>query len=336
MGHITTAEFDKVPYVENVPTDGRAIVLQSFYDESEDDWHLYLEVQPGTLGRIAGGEPVIGGYYASVPADATQDIHFPLGSFVAQHLSYPNIVAALGTLQSDVFQFCCVLEKYEMIVGRRGEEVSVVAAMLQSELEHLLTLIRSFYDLLQVFSKRATALIRPTTDRSTRLVDDLPGSFAKLVLDGERPRAATELVERHRLPLPIAEFYAREAPWFAKLRRLRDAIVHHGKSVPTIFELDQGAAVSIDEDPWATLDVWGTPLVIEGRFGSVRGLFAVLIDRTLRVANDYARAFAGCIAVPSAISPGLEIYLRHPLGARIVTLPAVLDSPWEGLATADD
>ena len=73
MDHIRTEELRKLPYVQDVPADTRITLLRPFYDQENQDWILYVPVSDGELGRLAGGEPVVGSYFARQPADQNSE-----------------------------------------------------------------------------------------------------------------------------------------------------------------------------------------------------------------------------------------------------------------------
>jgi len=55
--NLPATELEKLPYVDSPPTDGRIVMLNSYYDHEADDWVLWTLVHDNQLGRIAGGHP---------------------------------------------------------------------------------------------------------------------------------------------------------------------------------------------------------------------------------------------------------------------------------------
>ena len=107
-------KLDEIPYVTNVPRDGRALLFQPWYDVDSGQWHMYFEVQQGEFirGQVQGMSS--GTYYASGPASAS-DLEFPLGTLIAQHLSFPSIASAFYSLVDDIHLLSASLEKLELI-----------------------------------------------------------------------------------------------------------------------------------------------------------------------------------------------------------------------------
>jgi hypothetical protein len=329
MNTLLFEELDKLPYVKNKPTDGRSIFLRAFYDHDHDDWILYMEVEPGRLDRIVGGETVVGAYLAARPAVPGKDLDFPLGTFLTQHLSLPDVATSLDALESDFHNCSAVLEKYLLISLQPREKRDGASQLLAVELEYLITVIRSIYDLLQRLSKRATSLLKSVHEPHERIVDELPESFAKVALHGSHPRSEEDLVKRFRLPIPLAKFYIAETEHFQRLRDLRVSIEHHGQSVGPIFDLDEGMAIAVDVEPWRSLPIWCPELIRNQRLGSLRAVFAFLISQALEMTTRYAVAFASSVTLPLAIGPGYRLYLRDYFSHHLVSLTATIRSPWE-------
>jgi len=319
----------KLPYVKHVPKDGRAISNYSFYDNENKDWILHLPIKQGKLARIAGGKVVVGGYLASEPEHPEQDLIFPLGTFIIQHLSFRKLINILHGLESDFHNFSSILEKYLLISLRPKEQRDGAGQLLAAELEYLIVCIRSMYDLLQKISKSAAALIRDIHEPHDRIVMDLPDSFAKIVMHGSHRRSKDELVEHYQLPPPLAEFYFKESEHFLWLRELRVAIEHHGKSPGMIFDIEDGMAIKADEKPWPFLPIWKPKLLGAKELGSLRAVFLYLVSQALELTTRYTRTYLSCIAVPPAIGHGYNFYVRDYFSHHLVSLTASLKHPWE-------
>lgn len=322
-------EAKKLPYVTHLPNDGRAISNHSFYDHENKDWILYLPIKNGKLARIAGGEVVTGGYLASKSANPSKDLEFPLGTFIIQHLSFRGIINLLYGVESDFHNCSSILEKYLLISLQSKEQRDGAIQLFVAELEYLVIIIRSIYDLLQKISKLAAALVRNLDEPHNRIVEELPDSFAKVVMHGSHRRSKGELIERYRLPPPLAEFYIAESEYFQWLRDLRVAIEHHGKSPGLIFNIEDGIAIKYEEAPWSFLPIWRPELLRPNGLGSLRAVFLYLVSEALGLTTRYVKAYASCIAVPPAIGPGYKFYIRDYFSHHLVSLRSSLESPWE-------
>lgn len=322
-------EAKKLPYVKHLPNDGRAISNHSFYDYENKDWILHIPIGHGKLARIAGGEVVVGSYLASQPANPSKDLEFPLGTFLIQHLSFRDIINLLYGLESDFHNCSSILEKYLLISLQSKEQRDGAIQLLVAELEYLVIIVRSIYDLLQKISKLAAALIRNLHEPHNRIVKELPDSFAKVVMHGSRRRSKDEIIQQYQLPPPLAGFYVAESEHFQWLRDLRVAIEHHGKSPGLIFNIGDGIAIKSDEEPWPFLPIWRPELLKPNGLGSLRAVFLYLVLKALELTKQYVKAYASCIAVPPAIGPGYRFYIRDYFSHHLVSLRLTLESPWE-------
>src|SRR5438094_453823 len=139
---LAVAELLKLPYLRTIPRDGRIVPLITFYEPAAADWHLYLVVRSGELGRMAGSEPISGSYVASGVADAAIDFEFALGTLVVQYLSFVEVLGQLDKLQNDVHRCAAILEKYHLLWTTRVGGKRSASLLIQSELEYLLFLLR--------------------------------------------------------------------------------------------------------------------------------------------------------------------------------------------------
>ncbi len=330
---ISRDELKKLPYLQRLPDGGRIVSLQSYYEHETQDWHLWLPVRPGELGRIAGGEVVTGSYYATAPADASLDFEFALGTLLTMHLSFEPTVRQLSKLESDVHRCAAVLEKYHLFSEMRGKKDNHPNLLVVSELEYLLMLLRSLYDILQgVVGSVATKLIH-LDGTQRRVTQQLPSSFADVALAGTGFREVEEIESRWGVPIALGTWYHHEAPFFRELRELRDGISHHGRTLPTVFTVDWGFAIDPSQPPWNRFDEWATNGLWEGRLGSLRSIFAGFIVHSLQACTRFANVLKSIVQLPPPLHDGLCFFVRSPFGRQLVNLDHMRMQPWEGLDT---
>jgi hypothetical protein len=329
MNRFPVEEVRKLPYVDQMPTDDRPILLRPFYDHERKEWISYVPVGDGKLVRLAGGEVIVGSYFARAPADVLADLEFPAGTLIAQCASFTGVIGALASLENDFFDLACILRRYELIATQSRADSTSASLLLSSELAYLIITVRSLYDILQKLSKNLARCVVAPDGSGKRVIHDLPESFAAMVLKGDQPLAAQVLEENHRLPAPIANFYAGEALRFKHLRDLRDGLEHHGESLPTIFCIESGPAVRYDESPWKEFAPWEPRHIRLDRFASLRGLFAKVVGDAIELPTRFLRAFTSVIAVQPPLSRATQLYIRHPFGSYLVSLPQVQEGPWE-------
>ncbi len=322
-------ELLKLPYLRNVPRDGRIVPLITWYEPTAADWHLYMPVKPGELGRMAGGEPISGSYISSGAADTTGDFEFALGTLVVQHLSFIEVLSELSKLENDVHRCAAILEKYHLLWTTRMGGTRSASLLIQSELEYLMFLLRSLYDLLQGMIRALSAKL-VYLDGTTRLVlKALPASFREVAMSKDGPRSVDEIEDRWNMPRPLAAWYSEEAAFFRLLRTLRDGIAHRGGNPPTVFETEWGFAVAPMSAPWT-----GVSALLPGErrkndLASLRGLFVEFIARGIGTTARFAGALRGLVSLPDPILHDVKLFVRSPFGHRLVSLEEMRLQPWE-------
>ncbi|MBA3641482.1 MAG: hypothetical protein M3505_08780 [Verrucomicrobiota bacterium] len=333
-GHegIRRSELEKLPYFKSQLEDGRLFFILTYYERADESWHLYLPTGKGSLQRMLAGEVISGQYLATKPADVATDIESPLGTLIYQHLSYPRMERELPPILNDIHQCAAVLEKYHVLWRHRAKAVGLETSILvQSELEYLLLLLRSYYDALQALVTAIADQLSVTASGEKALNKPLPPSFAKVALFENRRYPWAEIQERYKLPENLAKWYEQEAEVFELLRALRDRIVHRGGRLPTIFECEGGFAVDPSDPPWDQLHLWPADQ-LDGKLGSLRIIFAGLIRHALGASSRLSLAIRSCVVLPpTALKDHVRLFIRSPFGARLVQLDAMMAQPWEGL-----
>jgi len=328
MNNITDDELKKIPYLGNMPNDGRLVLIRFFYDHKQNEWFAFHKKPNDEILIIKPSDLVIGSYISERPA-SINDFEFPLGTFICKYLSFPDLINPLVSLENDFRNFSSILEKY-IIMSTTDSESHKTAQLIETELEYLIILSRSVYDLLQKISKHATSIVKSFDESHSRLIEDLPESFARITFSGNISRTSEQLISRYNLPSALAEFYVNEATLFQKIRDLRIAIEHHGKSPEDIiYKLEEGFAVEISQEPWGDLNIWGNESIKNNNLGSLRLIFLYVIHEILEMTNRYVQAYASCVQVQSCFSGDYKLYLRNHYSHHLVNLGKDLMQPWE-------
>lgn len=326
---ITESEAQQLPYVKIVPSDGRIVPLVTFYDTGTKEWFFHAP-HDGSIIRIQDGEVISGSYLANATANPRTDFVFPLGTFVVQHLSFEDILDILAKIENDVHRCAAVLEKYEVLWRKRRELGESASLLIESELEYLIFLLRSLYDLLQGLIRRLGSRFVRLDDRSVRAMSSLSPRFSDIVVKNDEIVELSDLVSRYRMPEQLARWYHMEAPFFRELRDLRNGIAHRGRRLPSIYKTEWGFAVSPSEAPWSKFKVWSPEQLYQGRLGSVRGLFVSFIAHSLDALTRFVVTIRPLLELPAALGDDRQqVFLRSPFGHQLVGLDSVLNQPWE-------
>ncbi len=325
---IPREQMAKVSYVRHVPRDGRVVPLLACFSPESREWRLFVEGRPGEIDCL-DAVPISSSYLATEPVDPAHDLELPLGTLVTRYLSFLDVLEPLGKLE-DVLQRCAsILEKYHLIWQQRSTAGGSASLLIESELEYLLLTLRSFYDVLQHLARQ---VIRRFVylDHTRGRVKGLPRSFADVVMRGDEAVTEADLQTRYAMPEALSRWYAAEAQFFNELRRLRDGIVHHGRRLPTIFEVEWGFAIDPSQLPWSRFDLWPVEQRWELRLGALRAVFASFIIHSMRASTRLTNILARLVELPPPVTE-LNFFVRSPFGDRLVNLNSIREQPWEGL-----
>lgn len=315
-----------VPYLDTSALDDRTVKLMPFWDG--DNWHWWIDLATHLLPiKIVDTSEV--DYVAKTPAKST-DVLIPFVHIMWQQASWKEICPQIIAISEDFHNMGTSIAKLRHIhefrakIGSKGSHRFAL-----TELEYLVTLCRTTFDLLQemiaTIWKIKIRLIDETAEQF-RLSHSLPKTFSKMVLDEkETPRTAAQIKSRFGLPDALAEQYEQAAPFFSKLRQIRDRIIHGGSGFGLIFDTERGFCVDPKSKPFDEFGHWLPEHYYNENIVSVLPWIANTINGTIGTCNNLVRALASCIKLPPPLAPGYAIFIRGYHNDALVGLLSVLD-----------
>ena len=199
--------------------------------------------------------------------------------------------------------------------------------MVAGDLEYLFVLCRSMYDLLQATMvglwKRARLHGLPNPHQ-------LPRSFRKVVLnEDDSLRTSEQITKMFRLPDVFAEAYLEHAEFFGWLRSYRDQVAHQGRDFRLIFETEHGFAISTQEEPFKSMDIWCEENTTDNGLGSVRSVACHICWKTLVAMDTLMYRYSELIQCPPPVAPNCCVFVRGPTVKELVFVEqGVRDDPW--------
>lgn len=319
-----------LPYVaDGVQLRGRVIFLLPYFSHESTEWFGFWQRPDKSLQRVALVDVGSGPFLASAPLKAEQDFYLPLEDLVLQRMSFPGIIRPLSGLADVIESFASLLELYEQVSHNCQEERTGARQTAQLLVNQLMVVARSAFDVLQGVCRGVCAIVKRTDDKTKPLMKKLGDSFAKVALHKGEPRTIEELMEKFDMPRPLADFYNSYGPFLARVRDIRDEVVHRGHNAGFVFNLDEGLAVATKMRPWNQLQIWDKRSLGHNDLGSLRMLFAYIISEVIAATSRFGETFASCILLPEPLSPGNHVFLRGPLNHHLLRLDETLASPWE-------
>jgi len=300
--------FKELTHIDLSDMGGRSVPLLSYWDNSNSEWSIWLEVGTGELIKIPGF--LDEGLYFGNSKNNVEDYHQDFIEFIYQRFCYPKVIGLLRMAEIDILNLACTIDKLDILQFTYLQDKSLVnTRMIVAEIEYGFHTVRSLFDILHNIVRAIVALhTEDLTPRPNPMKDSLSKTCMK---DGEilTPEA---IQARYRIPLPLCEFYSNIAPLFRWIQIYRDHIAHHGKSFD-ILSTDIGFAIDTKTEPFNSLDIWDESTLLPNNtngLGSVRTAVGYLIRETLDCFDKAIEPIKSSFPVLPEIAPGSKLFLK--------------------------
>lgn len=192
MAAIALEELRKVTYLDVRNLGDRTVRLMPLWDGFH--WYMWLETPVGLVeGKVV--DTTEGDYVAKTAAKDT-DLFIPFVHLMWQHASWSDICPLTIAISDDFHNMGTSVAKLRHFFDFRSNIPPGGAnRFAQTELEYLVTLTRTVFDLLQktisaIWKKRVQ--LDDESDEVYRRAHPLPETFSRIVLDNkERPKQQT-------------------------------------------------------------------------------------------------------------------------------------------------
>jgi hypothetical protein len=266
-------------------------------------------------------------HYVAKASAIEGDLFIPFVHIMWQHASWPEVGRLITALCDDIHNFgTCAAKLKHFTYSRRAIGDGPVASFVETELEYLLVLARTVFDLLQetiavLWNDRIRLLDEEAEAR--RAQHKLPPTFSRLVLRNEEIRTKAELIETYALPPAMAHAYTHHAPFFVALRSARDRIVHGGSGGTTIFVTERGFCVSPSDRAFRLFHIWKREHYFNDNIVTLLPWVAHIVFQTISACTDLMAAFASQVRFPPEIAPGYSVFVRDEIGHALLDLMKV-------------
>jgi hypothetical protein len=314
-------ELKKIPYLDVAVIQGRTVKLMPLWDGTR--WRMWTDTEIGII-EMQVVDALESDYVATKPAKET-DLFIPFVHLMWQHASYPEITPLIVAISDDFHNMGTSVAKlkhfwkFQEHIERGG-----AVRFASTELEYLVALCRTVFDLLQeIISRLWASTVRLTDDEAEafRKSHSLPKTFSKMVLDNkENPRDAAQIASKFGLPSSLSEQYAFAAPFFAQLRKVRDKVIHGGSGFRSVYETERGFCINPKEAPYNDFEGWLPHHQYNENISSVLPWIADVVMKTIDVCNGLMGRFAQTIAFPPALAPGYFVFVRGPHNNALASL----------------
>lgn len=316
VASISLEKLREIPYLTRDFDPQRVIPSLNFYVNGE--WHLWLLTE-NQLTKIKAW-PVEGNYFGDAPERST-DQRFLFLEVLAQRTLFTDVYRQFHGIWNDFQSLAASLGKMRLFYDahRDGREVCRYA---QTEVEYLILVCRSMFDLLQETVAAHWDRIHISNATGKR---QLPKSFADVVLSANELRLAEQIQAKYGLFPAMVEWYTKYAAFFLKLRIMRDRLVHGGnKAVDLLFVTDRGFAISRDLKPFCDLYNWPTEVELPNRLVPLRPVLCTIVKTVRQACDDFGEVLASFVKLPPEMMPGLKFYSRGLHDRELVAVDAVV------------
>ena len=314
------AELAKLPHINVAALQGRTILLMPLWDGAA--WNQWVDGPGGQLIKFNVVDAIHSTYLAKTPA-RPDDIHIPFVDLMWQRLTSSEVMKLTTGICDDFHLMATIAAKLEYFhENRESINQNLISSFVQSEIEHLIVIARSIFDLLQeIMAHLWNERIQPTDVMAQPLPRKfkLPDTFRKVVLSDQTPRTATEIVENYALPQATSEMYVKHAPFFLSLRAMRDGIIHGGSSVDLIFVTEKGFCVETSSRYFRNFS-WKKEHYYNPTIASLRPWLANIVLQTIEACADILSSLGSVVAFPAAIAPDYQVFIRDPSNEALLRL----------------
>ncbi|WP_062428962.1 hypothetical protein [Treponema endosymbiont of Eucomonympha sp.] len=251
-------------------SNGRKIALLPYFDG--DTWkEPILNKETNKVILIKGISTFVTGLYLSAkPADETQDAFFRIIDLIFSRLSYDDITCHTSALLHYITNMFTVIAKIDSYLEINVENKQI-SDFINTDIDYLFVLCRSIYDILQKIIANFWKNVKLVDKNGNSETELLPESFGKMIEKKENKkvklRTADEISQEFNMPIEFIQFYANQAPFYEKIKMVRDRIIHRPieNKGTQFFVFDDGFGISsneyLKEDLFEQFNVWEKKIV---------------------------------------------------------------------------
>lgn len=317
MATVNSYELGKLPHLNLTELNGRKVNLMPLWQGGS--WHLWVPTPDGKLIEMKPVDAAQSLYLGKSSAHP-DDFWIAILDLMWQRASFPDVVPLVSAIADDFHLLATSAAKLEYF-HKHGNDINstLAASFVESELEYIIIVARSVFDLTQeVLSlcwNKYFALLDSEAD-ALRRRHPLPPKLSKVLYSNKSPRSSSDLVAFYALPQNLAETYAKHEPFFFSLRDWRDRIIHGINRSGDVFVTEKGFCTSPTSKIFSDFS-WQPDHYYNENVVSLKPWVAHLILKTMEACSDLLYSFAQVMPLPEEIAPGYRVYLRDPSNAAL-------------------
>lgn len=320
MERMKLSELAKLRHLNVTALNGRTINMMPLWEDGS--WHLWFQKSDDTLMEIKVVDAAHSTYWAKNTA-CPEDMWIGLLDLMWQRASYADVAPLISAVTDDFHLLAASAAKLEYFHKYREDIKNTLAgSFIKSELEYILIVARSVFDLSQEALaycwNKHIALIDSEADAKRRKFP-LPTTFSKVLYRRNTVRSAQDLIEHYAIPQLLAEQYIKYEPFFGSLRSWRDQIIHGISRLDEIYVTEKGFCVSPKSRPFSNFS-WRPEHYYNENIVSLKPWVASIVLGTMEACSALLWSFANTIQLPEDIAPGYRVFLRDPANGALARL----------------
>lgn len=308
-------QLQNIPYVDNIPSDGRVIYLGPYFDKEKKKFIMHFPSENNKITWIFA-EPIKAYYYGKSKFNETNDIYLNFMNVLMLNYSYDSIINISKGILEDIFNCSAFFEKYFILHAYYlKSKDSSTSSLIATEIECFFGNIRSLYDLIQI-------VIKNLWEIETKNL--LKPSFASMA-----EKSKTELKTKYNLSDSLIDYYNNTSKLFLIFREIRDKIYHNGLSVNLIFCDDDGFAINKNDPTFSKLNyIWPKEKEKNNGLVSLLPLFSYITKNIISNLDYLSLVLGESITSKAPISTTHKIFIRGPYFNHLNSLDEYLEKQW--------
>jgi hypothetical protein len=190
----------EIPYLSKGDHSGRFLASPTFFDGG---WRMWMQTEGDSRFIEVHAWPAEALYFSAAP-EQQSDICSEFLDFLGQRANRLALTRTFSAIKEDICNLGAALAKLSLIHG--SENTSGSARMAATQVEYILLVSRSIFDLLQEVIKSVWETVRLFDGSKLK---SLKKSFAEMTLRGDEVRT----VRRDRGPISTADVHGRMLHW---------------------------------------------------------------------------------------------------------------------------
>ncbi len=304
MAYIPYEQLSLIPYIDSTELRGRFLATTTFY--VDNNWRMWIDASEKIIElKIIGPSEAT---YFGDKAEKETDPSFHFLNFLTQRANRKEILLPFSGIVDDIFNLSASLAKVDHLNNSKEQLGKGLHRLVSTEIEYLLFLCRSIFDLLQEIIQRLWSTVK-LIDKNIKK-RELKDTFSRMVLVDNKPASREAIQERFNLPLPLADYYHRQSAFFCLMRQTRDKIAHGGEPIQAVFPGDEDFLIQKNVSPLGDLGIWFDSESRPNDLVPLKPLLHNIVLKTIAACNDFSNTIEKIIAFPNPSIPGLNFFMR--------------------------